>query len=752
MEVGSNSIGTIVKRDGTVVSFNPIRIKAAIEKALRATDEKPELSESLTMNVINLINERYGHNGTIKVEDCQDIVEESLMRNGPTRTARAYISYRNEHNKLRMKNKTTSKEMKELCMTASKYFQSIYEQIVYLRTYSRWIPEKSRREMWPETVQRYLNFMKERLGDTLTKEEYDEIYEAILKMDVMPSMRLLQFAGAAARSNNMFAYNCCFIAPTCISDLRDIMFICMCGTGVGWSVESKFSNKFPEVAYPVHCENIPTHIVEDSKEGWCNAFYEALDTWWNKGKQINFDYSLVRPAGAPLKKTGGKASGPEPLRELLEFTKLTLEKYVGKKLPPIELHDIICKIGRIVVVGGVRRSAMISLSDLEDEDIRKCKQGNFYQKYLHRCMANNSAVYNEIPSDFQLLSEWTALVESKSGERGIFNRSNLKDILPERRVKILGDRIKDMGCNPCGEIILQSHGLCNLSTAVCRPSDTEETLLKKIRLATIIGTYQATLTDFNYVSPKFKQIAEEERLLGVSLAGQQDCEAVRSASVLQSLKNYAIQINEEYAKRFGITASTCVTTVKPDGTLGAITGVSCGIHAAYDRYYIRRVRFSIHDPVAKLLRDQGVPYNVENPDTNGHPTTYVFEFPLSASSNSVLRSDMSAIQSLEYWKLVKINYTEHNPSVTISVKDNEWIDVLLWIKNNWKYVGGLSFLPYSDHIYHLAPYETITQDSYNHLKSTFPIIDFSKLPYYEKEDCTDVKKEAACIGGSCALE
>lgn len=660
-----------------------------------------------------------------------------------------------------------TEETRHFYEESSKYFSDDFQQVIYYRTYSRWIEEEGRRETWIQTVDRYLSFMIENLGpignpNSINQEEYDSIREQMLKMGVMPSMRLLQFAGPAARRNNLCAYNCCYVAPKSLIDLRDIMYVLMNGTGVGFSVESKYTSKFPVIKFqPTSKEgegqsssssSRPTFKIPDSKEGWCDAFYYGLQAWY-EGRDVHFDYSLIRPFGSKLKTMGGTASGPEPLVNLLRFSRKIILGNQGRQLTPIMIHDLICHIAQTVVVGSVRRSALISLSDLEDKDMRDAKQGEFWKTDLHRCQANNSAVYSSKPSDEVLMDEWNSLIKSRSGERGIFSRSHLIYQLPKRRIELLGEEgVQDLGTNPCGEILLQDGGLCNLSTAVCRPGDTEEDLKRKVRIATIIGTYQSTLTKFGYVSDKFKTKAEMERLLGISLAGQQDCSAVRNERVLSELKELVIKTNIEYALRFGINPSSCTTCTKPDGTLGLVVKASCGVHAAYDDYYIRRVRFSSSDPLAKLLKDHGVPCFPEVGFTWENATSWVFEFPQKAPEGSVKRYQMTAIDSLEYWKMVKVNYTEHNPSVTINVKKDEWIDVLKWLKENWEYVGGLSFLPYDDHVYELAPYESITEKEYERRMSFFPKkIHFEKLVYYEKKDMTDVKSELACVGGACAL-
>lgn len=642
------------------------------------------------------------------------------------------------------------------------YFKSPYNEFVYLRTYAKWLEGKGRREKWPETVARYMDFMRENLGEKLTEAEYSELSDAILRQEVVPSMRLMQFAGEAARRTNVCAYNCSFIAPSRLRDLSDIVFILMCGTGVGFSVEKETIEKLPVIMQQVAVEPV-TYIVDDSKEGWANAFRFGLETWYS-GADVTFDFSKIRAAGSRLKTFGGFASGPAPLKDLLAFSREKILKNQGKKLSPIEVHDIICKIADIVVCGGVRRSALISLSDLDDHDMRDSKHGQFWMIEPQRSLANNSAVYAQKPSAEEFLSEFHALIKSKSGERGIFNRGDLLKTLPERRLKKWVERgvIENgqltgiVGTNPCAEIILTATSkiggqMCNLSEVICRPDDTEETLLRKIRLATILGTYQSTLTKFGYLPSEWEENCKDERLLGVSLTGQMDCPAVRNGNVLTSLKEAAIATNLEFAGRFGINQSTCITCVKPSGNVSQTFGCSSGLHGAYAPFYIRRVRITCNDPLLKMAIDQGVPAFPEvgqNPET---ATTFVLEFPQRAPTGAILQRDFDAIAQLEYWKKVKTCYTEHNPSVTVYVKDDEWIQVANWVYQNWEIVGGLSFLPASDHVYALAPYQEITEEEYERRMQQTAALDLSKLWEYEQQDTTTQKAEWACAGGSCEI-
>jgi ribonucleoside-triphosphate reductase (thioredoxin) len=756
-------IPTIIKRDGRIVPFDIEKIINAILKGLTTMGEGDrEDAELVAKNVVaelTRIKKKF-KNFMPTVEGVQDVVEQELMRSDYVKTAKHYVLYREERAKLRAQGVEVPENVRKLATDSKRYFKNALGEFVYYRTYSKWIDAESRRETWIETIDRYISFMKENLGNKLTDKEYKEVREGMLTQSAMPSMRLLQFSGPAARRDNVCAYNCSFIAPESFQDLAEIMYVSMSGTGVGFAVESTNAEKFPQIEMQTG-EKIPTHVVADSKEGWADSIVAGMKAW-AAGKDLDFDYSQVRPEGTRLKVMGGKASGPAPLQRLHGFTRQIMLARQGKRLRPIDLHDIICMIGDCVVSGGVRRSAMISLSELGDEQIRDAKKGAFYVNHPHRMLANNSAVYINKPSNEEFLKEWMALIESRSGERGIFNRGSLAKTLPERRIKALKEYkgyfdpsgqhiVGPMGTNPCGEIILQSKQFCNLSEIVARAEDTEATLLKKIRLATIIGTYQSSLTNFQYLSKEWKEHCDRERLLGVSITGQWDCPAVRKPEVMRKLRAEAIKINREYAKRFGVGESTAITTVKPSGTLSQTVDCSSGMHPRHAKYYIRRVRISATDTLFKMLKDQGVPYHPEVGQSLETASTFVLEFPVKAPSGSIFRDDLSAIEQLEYWKMVKINYTEHNPSVTISVGNDEWIGVANWVYENWDIAGGLSFLPREDAVYKLAPYEAIDEKRFKELAKRLEHVDYSKIISYEKQNETDLKKELACAGGVCEI-
>lgn len=744
----------IQKRDGKIVPFYLEKIEDAIFKAMvnskEGSKEEADVVASKVFAELVKISKTF-KNFIPSVEGVQDVVEHQLILSNYVKTSKHYILYREERARIRAARKVKIPEKVRLLATESKkYFKNPLAEMVYYRTYSRWIDEENRRETWIETVDRYMDFMKENLENKLSQKDYAEIREGILNQEVMPSMRLLQFAGKPTRATNVCAYNCSFIAPEKLTDFAEIMYISMCGTGVGFSVEEENIQKLPQIKKQLD-KKPEKFVIEDSKEGWADSLTYGLQKWYN-GEDVIFDYSLLRPEGARLKTMGGKSSGPAPLRQLHDFARAKIISKQGRRLSTLDVHDLCCMIGQIVVSGGVRRSAMISLSDLDDYLMRDAKQGQFWNSAPQRTMANNSAVYNHKPTNEEFMKEWLALIESKSGERGIFNRGSLKNQLPARRITYLGEEIEKLGTNPCGEIILKSKQFCNLTEVVVRAEDTEKTLLQKIRLATILGTYQATLTKFPYLSKEWKTNCEEERLLGVSLTGQWDNKIVRTPEVLKKLKKEAIKVNQKYAKKLQIGESTCITAVKPSGTASQVVDSASGMHPRHAQYYIRRIRISKTDALFKMLKDQNVPYHPEVGYTEETASTFVLEFPVKAPKDAVFKNDLSAIDQLKHWRMVKEFYTEHNPSVTISVGEDEWIKVGNWVYENWDMVGGLSFLPRTDHVYQLAPYEEIDEKTYQSMLEKINHIDFSKILAYEFADQTDVKKELACVSGVCEID
>jgi len=758
--ISTKLLNQVKKRDGKLADFDLQRIANAIYRAFLETREGSVKQANQVANAVmselllnaSHLEEEYVPN----VESIQDIVESSLMREGYAPTAKAYILYRQMKKderagivKEKKQELQVRPEIKKAFEDNKKYFQNPLAELVYFRTYSKWSDALGRREVWHETVQRFTDFMRENLQGKLTEEEYTALQDGFLNQKFMPSMRLVWSSGPAARSTNVAAYNCSFIAPTKLIDFGEIMYISMCGTGVGYTVETHHVQKLPIIKKQTG-EKAPTIVVPDSKEGWANSYVKALEYWFD-GYAVTVDYSLIRKNGARLKTMGGRASGPQPLFELMEFTEKRVLANQGKRLSNIDVHDIICEIGCIVQAGGVRRSAMISLSDLSDGQMRDAKHGQFWLNNPQRSMANNSAVYEEKPSAEVFLKEWMSLIASKSGERGIFNRGGLKTQLPKRRLDINKDKLDMFGTNPCGEIYLRSKQFCNLTNVVVRAEDTLETLKEKVKWATVLGTYQASLTHFPFLSKEWADNSREEALLGVCLTGYFDNEVIRDPKVLNILREYAVEVNKEYAKRFGINQSTCVTSVKPSGNSSQALNTSSGMHPRYSDYYIRRVRISAGDPLFKAMKAQGVNFNPEVGQNAETATSFVLDFAVKSPEGSITKDQISAIDLLNEWLKLKVNYTEHNPSATIYVKDSEWIEVGNWVYKNWENVGGLSFLPHSDHVYQLAPYEPCDEATYLKIKETTDKIDFSKLVLHELEDATTGAKELACVAGGCEI-
>ncbi len=741
----------VLKRDGSIVPFDISKVTEAAYKAMKAAEEgsqeEAELVSAKVLAELVRISRRY-KNFVPSVEGISDSVEKELMLGDYVQSAKAYILYRNDRAKSRKTERQIPSEVLEKVKESSKYFKGSYNEFIFYQFYARWEDSLGRRETWVEAIDRFMDYMKENLKDSLSPKEYKEVREGMLNQEVCPSMRLLWSAGDACRKTNVCSYNCAYIAPTTWKDLSDIMYVSMCGAGCGFAAEPENVEQFPQIQKQTG-KMAKTIVVEDSKEGWCEAFVKAC-TAWSKGKDVEIDYSRIRPAGARLITMGGRASGPAPLEDLMKFTKRKMLAKQGRRLSTLDLHDIICQIGLIVVAGGVRRSALISLSSLDDSDLRDAKKGAFWQTEGQRSMANNSAVYESRPTATEFLEEWSALVSSGSGERGIYNRGGLEKQLPERRWAKL-KKEKQPGMNPCGEIYLKSKQFCNLTSIVIRPEDKEVDLKRKMRLATILGTYQASLTNFEYISPKWKKNCDEEALLGVSLTGYYDNKMVRNDKVLSNLRKEALRVNKIYSKKIGINESTSVTCVKPHGNSGQLLGVGSGMHPWYSPYFIRRVRISVNDPLLKLAQDQGVPVKPEVGYSTSNATTMVLEFPVAAPKGAVFKNDVSALDFLEEWKRLKINFTEHNPSATVYVSDDEWLAVANFIYQNWDIVGGLSFLPRNDHIYQLAPYEEISKEEYERRMNELGHLDFSKLILYEADDNTTGAKELACVGGACEV-
>ena len=629
-----------------------------------------------------------------------------------------------------------------------------YQSFIHASRYARWIDEETRRESWNETVTRYFDFfethLKESCNYKLPKDLRKELETAVLNLEVMPSMRCLMTAGEALERDHVAGYNCSYVSTSKVRSFDEILYILMCGTGVGFSVERDFVEKLPTIAEEF-ANSDTLIVVEDSKIGWAKA-YKELFSLLIGGQIPQWDISKVRPAGARLKTFGGRASGPEPLEDLFRFTVETFRKAAGRKLSTVECHDIVCKIAEIVVVGGVRRSALISLSSLDDDRMRNAKSGAWWENNGQRALANNSASYKSKPDMETFMDEWVALVKSKSGERGIFNRQAAKN-----QIKRLGDRRNpnyDFGTNPCSEIILRDREFCNLSEVVIRADDTPDTLARKVRLATILGTFQSTLTKFRYLSSDWQKNCEEERLLGVSLTGIMDNEITNGRAgdlpdLLEHLRHVAVDTNKEYAHKLKINESAAITCVKPSGTVSQLVDAASGIHARHANYYIRRVRADRKDPICQFMIDKGFP---AEPCVMKPNHTMVFSFPMKAPEHCITRNDMTALEQLQLWLTYQQYWCEHKPSVTITVRDEEWMEVGAWVYKHFDEISGISFLPHSDHTYRQAPYEDCTKEQYETMLAKLPKdVDWSELSKYEKEDNTSGTQTFSCTAGACEL-
>ena len=653
---------------------------------------------------------------------------------------------------------------------------SFYQDFIHKSRYARWDYTKQRRESWDETVDRYFAFFKKNLKDKNNYEvpetELEETKAEVKKLGVMPSMRCMMTAGEALEKENIAAYNCSYIAVDSPRAFDEILYILMNGTGVGFSVETKYTDRLPVVHEEFHPTDT-TIVVADSKLGWAKALKQLIALLYN-GEIPNWDVSKVRPSGAPLKTFGGRASGPEPLVNLFNFCVRKFQNAKGRKLTSIECHDIVCKIAEIVVVGGVRRSALISLSDLNDREMRHAKSGNWWENEGQRALANNSVNYQSRPSMATFMREWLSLYESKSGERGIYS-----SYVAKKQVERLNGRYgngvrnttrhnggdsrgdvreprEDFGTNPCSEIILRSREFCNLSEVVVRKSDTYESLENKVRHATILGTWQSTLTDFKYLTKEWERNCTDERLLGVSLTGIMDHEVLNGSKGekkliewLNNLRDIARETNAEYARRLGIKSSASITCVKPSGTVSQLVDSASGIHARHNPYYIRTVRADNKDPLCQFMKDAGFP---SEPDFMKPEHTTVFSFPMKSPKGAVMRQDRTAIEQMELWKIYQEHWCEHKPSITVSVKEDEWMEVGAWVYDNIDDISGISFLPFSDHVYEQAPYQDCDEETYKEWIAKMPKdVDWGELASYEAQDFTAGAQELACSAGGCEV-
>lgn len=624
-----------------------------------------------------------------------------------------------------------------------------YQTYIHKSRYARFVDEAGRREEWSETVKRLMDFWREKRPE-IGKATYTEIERAILNLEIMPSMRTMMTAGPALDRDNVAGYNCAYTAMDNVRAFDEIMYILMCGTGVGFSVERQYINKLPEIAEEFHTTE-STIRVRDSKIGWASAFKELVAMLY-AGNIPQWDDSGVRGAGERLKTFGGRASGPEPLRELVQFTIETFKASAGRKLNSVEVHDLVCKIAQVIVVGGVRRSALISLSNLTDQRMRNAKSGEWYLTDQQRGLANNSVAYTERPDIGIFMEEWHSLYQSKAGERGIFNR-----VASQAQAAKNGRREEaDFGTNPCSEIILRSKQFCNLTEVIARKEDSLDDLKRKVRLASIVGTLQATLTDFRYLSKRWRDNTEDEALLGVSLTGIMDNPLLNSdgnfnfmddlKSTLGELKNVAIDTNKRYANKLGINQATAITCVKPSGTVSQLVDSASGIHPRFADRYIRTVRASTNDPLATYMVGEGFPVEADRTE----PNNLVFSFPITAPENSITRHDISAIEQLELWKVYQEAWCEHKPSITVYVRESEWLDVGAWVYRNFDVLSGVAFLPHSDHAYAQAPYQDIDAHDYKQFVDKMPT-EFDWNSVKEGDDFTTASQELACVGGSCEI-
>ena len=636
-----------------------------------------------------------------------------------------------------------------------------YSKFIHKSRYARWLDDKGRREEWEETVTRYLDFFQgQSMANSymLDESQYHALKDAIINLEVMPSMRSLMTAGPALERDNVAGYNCSYLPIDSVRSFDEMMYILMCGTGVGFSVENKYVDKLPIISEEFHVTDTII-LVSDSKVGWAKAYRELLSLLY-AGQVPKWSTERIRPAGARLRTFGGRASGPEPLEDLFRFTVEVFRTASGRRLRPLEVHDLCCKIADIVVVGGVRRSALISLSDLNDSDMRNSKFGAWWESNGQRRLANNSAVYRSTPSMSSFLSEWRMLFESKSGERGIFNREAcIKQLERSGR----RDTNHDWGTNPCSEIILRPYQFCNLSEVVVRPTDTLDDLKEKVKLATILGTLQSTMTNFRYLRKVWKDNCEEERLLGVSLTGIMDHPVLNGNEdyfisgtgekplgldqVLEQLKEVSVKINQEWAEKLGINQSTCISCVKPSGTVSQLVDSASGIHGRFAPYYIRRVRNDVKDPITQFLVNQGIPYEIDQMNKDN----LVFSFPMKSPESSRIAGELTALEQLEIWKTYQDHWCEHKPSCTVYYTEEEFLDVGGWVYKNFDKISGVSFLPYDDHVYPQAPYEPITKEEYEVRELVFPEIKWEDLPLYEDDDYTTGTQELACKGGVCEI-
>ena len=732
---------TIVKRDGRVVNFDAQRIETALLRCFNSLGKEAGTPlPELVQRAVNIVAAKHE---TPSVEQVQDIVETVLLAAGEYEAAKHYILYRAERAKLRELSPVPD-EVRAKFAESDDYFPTQLQKFQFYDKYARFSYRNMRRETWVETVERTMDFLRELSDNKLSDETYQRVHDGILNMQAMPSMRMLAMAGPAARRSNITIYNCSYMPADSIDSFVEALIISMSGCGVGYSVERQYVEQFPRIRRQQGEESI-LYVVPDSADGWAQALRLGLETWF-EGGDVQFDYSEIRPAGAPLLTKGGRASGPEPLRKMLNFVRDRILARQGSFIRPLDAHDIMCAVGNAAVSGGVRRTAMISLFDIDDNEMRFCKSGNNLTGNEQRWNANNSAVWPDRDmTQTEITRYLLEMVESGAGEPGIFSRRAAINTLPERREPA------DFGTNPCGEIVLRPMQFCNLSVAVARPDDDYETLKDKVEVAAIIGTLQSMATEFPGLRPQWKENCEAERLLGVDINGQMDSVIARDPEVQIRLREAAVGTNREIAAQLGINPSASVTCVKPSGNSSQLLNCSPGVHPRWAPYYVRNVRVGSHTPVYKVLHDAGVPMDPENGQTPDTANTWVIHFPVKAPEGAITRNDRSAIEQCEYWMQSKTHWTEHNPSVTITYRSDEVLDIIKWVWENQDKIGGMTFLPAFDAQYDQMPYEEIGEEEYRKRVANFPNIDFSKLYRYEKEDYTTAAQELACMGGSCDI-
>lgn len=756
------AVAEIVKRDGRIVPFDADRIYNAIRLCLYGTDGAHDAGEIqiLTDAVVRAVVARHADGWQPTVEGVQDIVEVVLQAHGYYVGAKRYILYREEHARLRAE-RPIPQEVVAAYARDDAYFpksdpMASLRRFQFLDKYAKWNQEWMRRETWVETVDRLIVQLQRLVagrGVSLPAEDWSFLRRMVIEQKVMPSMRMLAMAGPAFERDNSTQYNCTYLPVDSIDAWVEGMSLSMSGCGVGYSVERDYVEQFQRIKRQTSAAP-DLYVVDDSAEGWCAALRFGLERWF-EGGDVRFNTSLVRPRGAPLRTKGGRASGPEPLEKLLSFTRRRLLSRQGSFLRTLDAHDIMCAVGSAAVSGGVRRTAMISLFDEDDQNMLTCKSGDFERENDQRWNANNSMVWTNVAGMDQtvFISRFMEMVKSRRGEPGIYNREAADELSPQRR-----ERGHRFGCNPCGEVILRPYGMCNLSIAVARAGDTYETLAEKVRAATIIGTIQSCGTYFPNLRPIWKQNAEDERLLGVDITGQMDCDLTNGndgpvGHVLDTMRRQVLETNAEYAALLGINRSAATTVNKPSGNSSQFLDCSSGIHARWAPYYIRNVRVSAASPLAKMLRDSGVPLSPENGEEDpSNPKTWVVSFPVKAPNGAITRKDRSALAQCEHWLANKVFWTEHNPSVTITYKPDEIIGLMDWVWQHRNQIGGMAFLPADDADYAQLPYIEIDEAEYNRRVAEFPEIDFVKCYRYESSDMTTASQEMACMAGVCETD